>query len=219
MRVRKIYLSWRPGTGLRRFLIGELRRNNVEGLTFQYLQMGAELAMKEGFKHYPGLPDISKKYTSEDGIDILFGNRVIDLSRADSQKLLAFWEATDPAYDYFDLLALTQGWIPTDNFEFLGDYYPQPGVTFVTDLANVKSRELLKSDIEGYKFFSFKKEPENEYDHDAVLILNPAGKELGYVKKVHNSFFYKLRGLSPIIQLKAMKANGNVKEIFIKIST
>jgi len=219
MRIRKIYISWRPGKGHIRYLIGELKRNYAEGITFRYLIDNVRDAEREGFKHYPGLPDLNRLYTGKDGIDTLFANRVIDLSRPDSKKLLSFWEATDPEYDCFDLLALTQGWIPTDNFEFLGEYLPGTGITFVTDLANVKEMNLNNKDIEGFDSFNFRKEMSNIHDPKAIMITNNAGKDIGYIKKVHNYYFDRLGGRKPLIQLKTFRGNGIVTEVFVRIST
>lgn len=218
MHIRKIYLSWRPGSGDRRFIVGLFQRNMVEGITFRYLEPERSLANKMGFCNFPGLSDLNKTYTEQDGIDSIVKNRIINLNRPDSKKLLSFWEAINPKYDSFDILGLTQGWTPTDNFEFLGVFFPEKGFSFVTDLASVKKRNLDATDVEDSKYFRYEREPDNPYDSDAVKIYNSSGVLLGYIKKIHNKFFYQLRDLRPDITLKVIENNNIVKKIFLKIS-
>lgn len=218
MHIRKIYLSWRPGVGESRFIVGLFQRNVISGVEFNYYKDTVKLAKKAGFNYYAGLSNIDKKYTENDGISNILKNRIIDRTRPDSVKYLSFWEADNSNFDEFDILALTQGWIPTDNFEFLGVYYPEKNFSFVTDLASVRKRNLSNSDITESEYFRFEREPNNQHDKHAVKILNSNNLTIGYIKQIHNRFFYNLRNSRPLLTLRAVEKNSIIKRVFLKIS-
>src|SRR5690606_23221821 len=90
------------------------------------------------------------------------------------------------------LLAHTQGWLPTDNFEFLAEFFPGRNLHFVTDLAGLsKNADALKILNVGDSL-TFKKEPENLYDNKAILILKD-NTRVAYIKRIHNLVFHHPR--------------------------
>lgn len=81
-------------------------------------------------------PDIAKTYT-ENVLDI-FGQRLIKTERPDLQKYLDFW-SIDPKYkdNKYYLLAHTQGLLANDNFEFIADYNPVKGLSFISEICGL----------------------------------------------------------------------------------
>jgi len=216
MLIRQIYLSWRPGKGKRRHIVGILKRNSSEGVRFSYLLPDVKKAQEEGFVAYAEFPDISKVYTEH--VMEIFSQRLIKPSRPDRIKMLQFWEADNSNYDDFDILALTQGWLSTDNFEFLGVYNPIKDFCFVTDIAGLSSLNLSKDFVKIGDNLKFEFEGNNEFDKDAIMIKTNRGQNIGYIKKIHCKFFHQVKSkYTPKVSVKAIDQNGIIKQLFLKV--
>ncbi|HBF87350.1 MAG TPA: hypothetical protein DDX39_01820 [Bacteroidales bacterium] len=221
-KIKKIYLSWRKGKGSRRKIVGVIERTATNGITFKYLEDGVKAAQLEGFKEYNGfpIPHDFKKIYNENDLDI-FSLRLIPFERKDNKHLLKFWEA-EGIVNKFDLLALTQGLLPTDNFEFLGLFNPAPNFKFVTDIAGLTHLELekdtiIKGDILRY---DFEANP-NAYLDKAVKVYK-SELHVGYIKNIHNNIFVKLnRKLNRKLKLvvKEVEQNGIIKNIFVQVTS
>jgi hypothetical protein len=216
MFIKQIYLSWRPGKGKRRHIVGILKRNSSEGVKFSYILPEVKKAKEEGFVTYAEFPDINKVYT-EHVMEIL-SQRLIKHSRPDRIKMLQFWEADNSKYDDFDILALTQGWLPTDNFEFLGVFNPIKDFCFVTDLTGLSSLNLSRNFVKPGDNLKYEFERTNEFDKEAVMIKNNNGQLIGYIKKIHCKFFHQVKSkYTPKITVKTIDQNGIIKQIFLKV--
>ncbi len=215
MKIRKIYLSWRKGQGSPRKIVGLLKRTASDGITFKYLKEGVEAAQKEGFNAYPGFPlDFEKVYEEKD-LDV-FGLRLASFERKDSARLLSFWEA-EGIEDKFDLLALTQGLLPTDNFEFLGLFNASTDMKFVTDVAGLSYSELEKDAVKIGDYLSYKPELNKEAYQDRAIKLFKGETEIGYIKNIHNNpFIQSNKELK--LRIKAIEQNSIIKKIFVLVS-
>jgi hypothetical protein len=212
MQIQKIYLSWRLGKGKERRLVGTLQRL-TNGFSFHYNEEALKQAQQEGFANYVAFPDTATVYT--EGVIEVFSRRLTQKSRADSKYFFEFWHANQAEYDDFDKLALTQGALPTDNFEFLADYKPQKDFMFVTDIAGLSLSKLPPNiiklgDILTYKLESY------QTDEYAVKIMKDK-TFIGYIKRGHNQFFHNLKDLQPLITVKDVDYNGVIKQIFIDV--
>jgi len=216
LKVREIYLSWRKGPGHRRKLVGILKRTSTDGITFKYLKQGVEEALKEGFSSYPGFPlDYDKTYSEKD-LDI-FSLRLIPFDRKDNLKSLNFWEATE-VKDKFELLALTQGILPTDNFELLGLFYPARQLRFVSDLAGLTHLKLEKGSIKEGDLLTYELKRSKMAFRDMAVEVYKGNTLVGYIKNVHNNIFintsHKLK-----LTVKAIDQNGYIRKIFVLIES
>lgn len=212
-KVREIHLSWRKGRGSRRKIVGVLKRTSVNGITFKYLENGSESAKAEGFEGYPGFPlDYNKTYF-EDDLDI-FSLRLIPFDRKDNKYLLQFWEASD-IKDKFELLALTQGILPTDNFEFLGLFYFEKKFKFVTDLAGLSHLSLEKNSVQTGDILNYKIEMSKNAYLDKAVKVYKHDKHIGYIKNIHNNIFVKSKPDAIKLIVKEIEQNGFIKNIFV----
>lgn len=217
---REIYLTWRKEKGSRRKIVGVIKRTATDGITFRYIKEGVEEAKKEGFKEYSGFP-IPKDYSTiykEDNLDI-FSLRLVPFERKDNKKLLEFWSANDVS-DKFDLLALTQGLLPTDNFEFLGKFYPSKGFEFVTDIAGLSKIKLEKDTVKKGDKLSY------EIERNVFAIDNKAVKvfkgscHIGYIKLIHDYIFKNIKPNKTIgLTVKEVDQNGKIRNIFIQVNS
>jgi len=217
-RFREIYLSWRKEKGSRRKIVGVIKRTATDGITFRYIKEGVEEAKKEGFKEYSGFPLDYNNIYSENNLDI-FSLRLVPFERKNNKKLLEFWSA-EGVTDKFDLLALTQGLLPTDNFEFLGSYNPTKGFKFVTDIAGLSHIELekdtvKKGDILNYEFENNK----NATGGIAVKVFKDK-THIGYIKLIHDSIFKKVKSNKKLsLKVKEVDQNGRIRNIFIEVDS
>ena len=210
-----IYLTWRPGQGTRRFLVGKLTQNFEGKFSFNYLKEGIVDAEKAGFSPYTEFPEMDKVYNGN-VLDI-FGQRLIKSERTDIQSFYDFWEI-DPKFkdDKYYLLAHTQGLSTTDNFEFLADYNPINGLHFMTELANVANKNIKAGTLISGDSLRYELDAKNEHDQWAVKVFR-GQEELGYIKKIHCKVFHKPGGENLKLSIKALDQNGVIKRIFVKV--
>ncbi|UCS92152.1 HIRAN domain-containing protein [Echinicola marina] len=209
-----IYLTWREGQGKRRYIVGVLKRNATEGVSFRYLKEEVEKAAKDGFSPYTEFPDVKKEY--KQGVLESFGQRIMKSERADIKDFYDFWEI-DPKYkeDKYYMLAHTQGLNPTDNFEFLAEYNPIKDLRFLTDLASLSKLKLEPNTVKTGDELTYQLEPKNPRDSFAVKVLK-GDKEVGYIKRIHSKVFHRSKW--PLkIKVKAVEQNGTIKRIFVKV--
>lgn len=212
----KLYLSWRKGQGNRRHIVGVLEHTSEDKFGFTYDKMAVQKAKEEGFAPYTEFPDITKSYNGN--VLEIFGQRMIKSERPDVQTFYDFWEI-EPFFkdDKFYLLGHTQGLLPTDNFEFLADYNPTPGLHFLTELTGLTNYQLPSNSVKVGNILSFKIDKNNPFDAEAVKIFN-GDIEIGYIKKIHCRVFHKAGAEKLKLSAKAIDKNGIIKKIFIKVS-
>lgn len=211
-----IYLSWRQGGGHRRHIVGILKKSVSKGVTFQYIKDQVDKAKEQGFIPYTEFPEIDKAYS--DNVLETFGARLTKPERSDINDFYKFWEISEKnKEDKFYLLAKTQGFLPTDNFEFLADYHPVLDLNFLTDLAGVSHLKLPNDSVSVGDELTFIKERGNERDPLAIKVLK-GKQEIGYIKKIHARVFHKKHGEKLKLKVKAIDKNGVIKRIFVKAS-
>ena len=213
--IANIRLAWRKGAGFPRIIIGIIKRNAF-GVSFSYIPEGLEEAKKYGFVTYTDFPDETKVYT-EGVLDIL-GLRLNKSERGDIQKYYDYWEI-NPKYkdDKYYMLAHTQGLLPTDNFEFLADFYPTKELSFTSELCGLTNLKLDKDTLEEGDTLTWERDSNNEYDRYAVKVFKE-DTFVGYIKKVHSRIFYKKCRSKLKIAVKSVNRNGHLNRAFIKIS-
>lgn len=208
-----IYLSWRSGRGGERYLVGELIEENGT-LTFQYLKENIEKAKDKGFFGYPGINidwvNTDKRY--ENALPI-FEQRLISLERTDLKPFFQFWEINeskknDPLY----MLAMTQGIVPTDNFEFLASFEPSRDLCFVTDVAGLSYTNFDLKKLTVNDKLTWKRKDIKNIDSDAIE-LSFKNQLVGYVKQGHKEIFLSKHANSLIVEVKAISN----KKLFVKI--
>jgi hypothetical protein len=213
--IGNIHLCWRPAKGSSRIAVGIIKHSITRGVRFNYLKEGVAEAQKFGFKSYEGFPDLDKEYT-ENVIEI-FGQRIIKSERSDVKDFYDFWGVNQAFKDNdIYMLAYTQGLLPTDNFEFLADFNPEKGLSFVSEIAGLTEAKLDAETISEGDELTYELEPDNLHDSNAVKLYKN-GMHVGYIKLIHSRVFYKVSRTFKI-KAHAIEANGILKRVFIKIS-
>lgn len=213
--IGNIFLIWRKGKGARRIPIGVIKRNVSEGVRFHYLQDGLNEAQKLGFGHYEGFPDTKKTY-SENVLEI-FGQRIIRSERNDARDFYSFWQI-DSRYkeNDFYMLAYTQGLLPTDNFEFLADFNPGKGLSFITEIAGLSKYQIPSDSIKIGDKLDYQLEIDNRHDDKAVKVFKD-DLHLGYIKCIHNKVFHKSTNKFAVF-VHRIEKNGVLNRVFLRIT-
>ena len=213
--ISNIYLAWRKGKGSRRIIVGVIKNNALEGTRFNYIAKGVDEAKKFGFTSYEGFPDTSKIYT--ENVVSIFGQRIMRSERNDVDDFYTFWQI-EKTYkdDNFYMLAYTQGLLPTDSFEFLADFYPKKGLSFISEIAGLSKLKLKPNSLKNGDQLTYKLEPTNDQDHDAVKLFKE-GEFVGYVKKIHCRVFKKVKG-SVNVSVHRVEQNGEINRVFIHLT-
>lgn len=210
-----IYLSWRSGINTGRKVIGMLKKHDDGRYTFAYDQEEVEKAKTEGFLPYTELPDTTTVYNGT--ILDVFAQRLMKSVRTDISTFYDFWEIeAQNTSDKYYLLAHTQGLLPTDNFEFLADYNPVPGLHFMTDLTRLSEEHLPANTVLVGDELTFKLDTGNVYDDKAVKVFK-GEKEIGFIKRIHSRVFHKIGADKIHLKVKAVDQNGVIKRIFLKV--
>ncbi|MFA7445019.1 MAG: HIRAN domain-containing protein [Flavobacteriaceae bacterium] len=219
MILKKIYLSWRPGEGDGRFLVGVFSRENSSGdnIVFEYQQEEVLKAKEKGFYNYPEFPEINRTYKTN--IKTALTLRLMPKTRADRNSYLSFWTANIDGLDWFDELGFTQGKLATDTFEFLAEFpkkFNGIGISFVSDVAALSHLKLDTDCINIGDKLRFETELDNQFDPNAIKLFK---NELfiGYVKKGHNTFFQKIKNEDVNITVTNIEKNGKLKQVYFSV--
>jgi hypothetical protein len=209
-----IHLICRDGKGSRRVPVGIVKNNATEGIRFKYNQEMFSKEVNHSFLPYEAFPDMSKEY-KENVLDI-FGQRLMRSERNDVNDFYKFWQLdTSKREDKYYMLAMTQGLLPTDNYEFLAEFNPKKGLVFVSEITGLSHSHVRTQDLHVGDHLDYQLEPDNEYDKYAVKVFK-GGLFLGYIKTVHNRVFYKAKKLLKIT-VHALEGNETLSRAFIKI--
>ena len=214
--IKHIYLVWRRQHGDRRIKVGILRKNNTQGVTFNYIMEGVSEAIKYGFSGFPDFPDVHTVY--DRNVLETFSLRLNDPGRADIDKYYEYWEiAPKHLNDRYYVLAQTQGLLPTDNFEFIAEYNPIKDLKFISEISGLSHIDIPANTIKVGDELSWTFE-DNKYDKFAVALYKGKQK-LGYVKIVHNKLFYESKYKKFKITIKSIEQNDKINRAFISIQT
>ncbi len=211
-----IFLAWRKGLGFPRVIIGVIKRNATDGVTFRYIKKGLEVAKEDGFIIYPDFPDENQVYSNH-VLDI-FGQRLNKSEREDIHRYYSYWEIDSSREDdKYYLLAHTQGMLPTDNFELLAEYNTVKGLSFTSELCSLTRLKLPADTLEEGDLLRWEWDSVNKYDKFAIKVFK-GNVFVGYVKRIHSRVFYKKKGSRLKIMVKSINRNGHLNRAFIKIS-
>lgn len=212
--IKSITLVWRPGKSHRRIPVAVVK-SNVFGTTFRYLKAGVEKAKEIGFVCFPDFPD-TKEIHNVNILKVL-SLRINDKERSDIQDYYKFWEVPEASQnDTYRLLAYTQGILPTDNFEFLAEYYGVKGLRFVSEITGLSKTQLENDCIHEGDELEWKLELYNEFDSKAVALYKD-GQKLGYVKRIHCHAFHLPNSKYLKVRVKRIEHNGHISRALILI--
>lgn len=214
--IGNIFLVWRKGPGDRRIPIGVIKRNSADGVRFNYLPKNIEKAKAIGFSAFEGFPDSSSEKVFTENVLDIFGQRLMRSERNDLSEFYEFWKI-DKKFkdDIFYMLARTQGFLPTDNFEFLADFNPVQGLNFISEISGLSKTQISSNSLNVGDTLTYARESNNQYDKYAVKLFHQ-GLFLGYVKLIHSKVFYIAKSTLSV-KVHHIEKNGVLGRVFIEV--
>lgn len=180
------YLIWQSpleGNGSRRRLpVAHLRCEGNGMVAFNYLFNTPEFitAQSEGFTGYLGIP-LDRADTS-DAIQTL-GRRLLNSDRSDYADYLSrFGLSPNQNLSTLSLLAYTGARLTSDSFSVADTFegFDRP-FQYIFDVAGRRHSIDESPNLEVGDNVEFRADIENEFDEDAVEIVGPHEKRIGYV--------------------------------------
>lgn len=213
--IKHIYLIWRRGRNDSRIKIGVIKRNQTDGVTFNYLEDGLGKAISNGFNMYPDFPDPEMIYRNN-VLDI-FGQRLNKSERSDIQRYYDYWEINPSLKDNkYYVLAQTQGLLSTDNFEFVAEYFPVKELRFTSEICGLTHRNLETGTLKVGDALQWRLDRKNKFDSYAVQLFKD-GIDVGYVKTIHSRVFHDKKARNLKVEVKSLDQNGHISRAFIKV--
>ena len=188
-----LYLIWKCAATRRQYIIGQLTKNGH----YEY-QYGEEIeeALKAGFQLLVPFEDINRTYECEELFPV-FASRLPDKKRKDIYKILEKYGLDK--YDPYQLLKKSGARLPIDNLQFI-DPILDFDHAFEKSFYVAGARHYLGCSGEdcetalslmcGEEVF-LKREEENQYDHNAICVVNHEQKVLGYVPRYYTQAFLR----------------------------
>lgn len=208
-----VYLGWKSVTSEDRYIIGVISKHQ-DKLTFKYILDEVAKASRDGFKSYFDFQHIDRVYNQN--VLEIFSQRLTPKSRFKTASVYRFWEISEQILqDRLATIAFTQAMLPTDSFEFLADFKPIKGLSFITDLLGTNSMHIPAKAIDNNDPLTWHHLSGNESLEGQVLVRHDEYR-LGFVKKIHSNIFKKYKG-SIRIKVHDVEKQETLKRVFIKI--
>ena len=210
---RKLILCWQnPGEKQRtRFAIAELLRNG-DKYSFKYLKDTEDFERAEqlGFTMYPAFRTQQELYTS--GVFEAFTRRIPPRNRNDfTEYLQNFRIQEDAKISNFALLGYTGAKLPSDGFSIV-DSFENICVPCEFLIELVGTRYITNFDLSVFKvgdFIELIKEPNNQYDPNAIFAMSK-GQKIGYINRVQVNAFQNWLACDKLyLSLNIERINGN----------
>ena len=182
-----LYLIWKDPHTRSNFIVGKLSRNGK--YTFEYFGDFGK-AESCGWSKLEAFPE--EIVYESDVLFPVFASRLPDKKRRDIDKILEKYELSE--FDEFELLRKSEGKLPIDTYSFIDPIFPEMetiqrdfyimGIRYHT-LCQGKNCEFLPKVSVGEELY-FEKEPDNQYDPNAIRIVTVNKDFLGYVPRYYN---------------------------------
>lgn len=182
-----LLLIWKDPETRRNFSVGKLTKSTK--YTFEYCSEYTH-AETYGWSKLDAFPD-DKVYESETLFPI-FASRLPDKKRRDINRILEKYELVE--FDEFELLRKSEARLPIDTYSFIDPIFSDEQTIqrdfFIMGVRHHapcegKDCSLLPNISIGDELI-FEKEPENEFDVNAIKVQTYDDEVLGYVPRYYN---------------------------------
>jgi len=183
---KSAHLIWQSplegGGSRRRLPVAVLRAKGDDAVSFEYLKDAESYseAVSEGFDGYTGIP--LDRDDNSDAINTL-GRRLPNPERSDYEAFLnRFGLQMEHSLPTLSLLAYTGAKLTSDSFSVSDTFegFDRP-FQYIFDVAGRRHYIDQTPSPEAEDTVFFRREPENEYDPQAVAVLDDAERRCGYL--------------------------------------
>lgn len=183
-----LYMIWKSEKSRQQYIVGQLSKNGQ--YEFQYCEE-IESAIADGFTPLLCFPKLDELYTSEK-LFTIFTSRLPDKKRKNIHEILKKYGLAE--FDEYMLLKRSGARLPIDTLEFIDPIFNtdetvtriffMAGVRHYLNCEGVNCAEAVTL-TRGDEVF-LRSQPENEYDPNAVEVLDVSEKVLGYIPRYYS---------------------------------
>lgn len=184
-----LYLIWKEPVTRRNYVVGQLSRNGQYEFCYGY---EVENAMEKGFEPLISFEDTNKIYKSHT-LFPTFSSRLPDRKRRGIEKILSKYGLK--TFDEYKLLKRSGARLPIDTLEFIDPIFDEhygeikrvfhiAGVRHYIGCDGDNCEKALQLNI-GDKL-RLQLEPSNQYDKNAIKILDEEGNHVGYLPRYYS---------------------------------
>lgn len=195
-----IYLIWKEPKSRRNYIVGQLSKNSQYEFSYGH---EVEQAVKEGFELLISFDNIDKVYKNGT-LFPTFTSRLPDKKRRGIEKILAKYGLQE--YDEFELLKRSGARLPIDNLEFIDPVFEEhsgtikrifhiEGVRYCLGCEGENCNNALHLEV-GDELI-FEQNPDNEYDKNAIKIMDHKGNHVGFLPRYYSksiTYLFKTGG-------------------------
>lgn len=184
-----LYLIWKEPVTRRNYVVGQLSKNGQYEFCYGY---EVKNAIEKGFEPLISFEDINKIYKS-DTLFPTFSSRLPDRKRRGIERILSKYGLN--TFDEYKLLKRSGARLPIDTLEFIDPIFDENDgeIKRVFHIAGVRhyigcdgencEKALQLSDRDK---LILKPEPENQYDKNAIKILDKKENHVGYLPRYYS---------------------------------
>jgi hypothetical protein len=184
-----IYLIWKEPSTRRNYIVGQLTKNSQYEFSYGH---EVEEATQKGFKLLIPFDDINKVYKS-DTLFPSFSSRLPDKKRRGIERILSKYGLQE--YDEYKLLKRSGARLPIDSLEFIDPIFKMhngkinrifyiAGVRYYIGCKGEDCNKALHLEV-GNKL-KLELDPENQYDKNAIKIIDEKGNHVGYLPRYYS---------------------------------
>jgi len=212
-----IYLIWKDIESRRQYIVGQLSKNGQ--FEFNY---GFEVkeAIEKGFKLLISFEDINKVYKS-DMLFPVFASRLPDKKRKEIDKILSKYDMDE--YNDYILLKRSGARLPIDNLEFIDPILDDNDEEIMRKFylagprhyINCDGQDCSKAiDLRENESLKLILEPDNNYDSNAIKVLNNKDVQIGHIPRYYSMEVTRLlkSGCSYSCKVYELQKNNNCSE-------
>lgn len=192
----ELWLVWQNVETRQRYHVGRLlHEDGIYSFSYETKVYRRKLseAMDNGYRPHLAFPDIDKTYKSR----TLFGpfaRRLPDTRRPDYQSVLRDL-GLSPECTEMDVLRATGGVLATDSYEFVSpiavENHHFDFDFFVAGWRYYDGNQMIDQ-LQVGDSVEFSLDPENNYDHKAVVVMSVNGKKLGFIPAFYSGWMFEI---------------------------
>lgn len=184
-----LYLIWKEPVTRRNYVVGQLSKNGQYEFCYGY---EVKSAIEKGFEPLISFEDIDKIYKS-DTLFPTFSSRLPDRKRRGIERILSKYGLN--TFDEYKLLKRSGARLPIDTLEFIDPIFDEhdgeikrvfhiAGVRHWSGCDGENCEKAIHLNI-GDKL-TLMPEPENQYDKNAIKILDKEENHVGYLPRYYS---------------------------------
>ena len=209
-----IYLIWKDPVSRRNYIVGQLSKNSQYEFSYGY---EIKDAIAKGFKLLIPFDNINRVYKS-DTLFPTFSSRLPDSKRKGIEKILKKYGLKE--FDEYKLLKRSGARLPIDNLEFIDPILEEyngevkrvfhiAGVRYYVGCDGFSCNNAFHLEV-GDRL-NLELEQTNEFDKNAIKIMDIKGKHVGYLPRYYCEVVTRYLKEGATYECKVLEINKNMQ--------